>query len=364
MSKVEWKTLGDICQSITAPKKLKTNEYFTQGKYMVIDQGKNKIAGYTNDDKSLLPYGEYILYGDHTCEVKYVHNQFAQGADGLKILKIKTELCKYVYYALCRFNIESNEYKRHWLLAKEIVLPLPLLDVQRQIVSQLDTFTTLIAKLESELTLRQKQYEFYREKLLNFDGDEEVEWKTLGEIGTFVRGNGIKKSDFSEQGLNCIHYGQIYTSYEFSTEKAISKIPYSLYSKCKKASYGDIILATTSENIADVGKPLVWLGKEEVAVSTDAFIFHHNQLPKYIGYLFLTYNFFRYKHLRAYGTKVIRISGEDLASFLFPCIPLGRQQQIVSQLDTFEQLIAALKREIALRRKQYDYYREKLLTFE
>lgn len=262
-----------------------------------------------------------------------------------------------IAFGVTRFNLSKKEFGKIQIVVPDLV-------TQKKIANQLDTFTTLISRLESELELRQKQYEHYREELLNFEGDEEVEWKTLGDVGVFIRGNGIKKSDFSEEGYNCIHYGQIYTSYGFSTEDTISKIPYTLYSRSKKASYGDVILATTSENIEDVGKPLVWLGEEDAAVSTDAFIFNHNQLPKYIGHLFLTYSFFNYKKMKANGTKVIRISGEDLASYPFPCIPLDRQQQIVSQLDTFEQLISALKREIALRRKQYEYYREKLLTFD
>ncbi|MFY8000664.1 MAG: hypothetical protein ACOVSW_18875 [Candidatus Kapaibacteriota bacterium] len=91
----------------------------------------------------------------------------------------------------------------------------------------------------------------------------EVEWKTLGEIGVFVRGNGLQKSDFTETGVGCIHYGQIYTFYGDYATKTKSFVSPALATKLRKAQKGDLIFATTSENIEDVCTTLVWLGDEE-----------------------------------------------------------------------------------------------------
>ena len=79
---VEWKTLGEVCTTIIAPKKLDKKYYLPKGLYPIIDQGQKYIIAYTNDEEALLPSAEYVLFGDHTREIKYVDFAFAQGADG------------------------------------------------------------------------------------------------------------------------------------------------------------------------------------------------------------------------------------------------------------------------------------------
>lgn len=163
------------------------------------------------------------------------------------------------------------------------------------IVEILDTFTSSIENLKEQIAQRRKQYEYYRDQLLDLEGKEGVEMKTLGEIGEFVRGNGIQKSDFIEDGYSCIHYGQIHAKYGFSATETISKIDKSLYDRCKKAKKGDVVLATTSEDAEGVAKPFVWLGDEDAAISGDAFIYHHNQVGKFMGAQFLTRKFMQFK---------------------------------------------------------------------
>lgn len=165
---VEKKQLGEVCHTVTPPRKLQTSEYQEKGVFPVIDQGKDYITAYTSDTDCLLPDGEYLLYGDHTCIVKYFKGQFAQGADGLKILQSKEGLCKFIYYAVCAHNVTSTEYKRHWAQARELSIPLPPLSVRQSIVERLDKMESLIQNLQAERDLRQKQYEYYREKLLTF----------------------------------------------------------------------------------------------------------------------------------------------------------------------------------------------------
>lgn len=363
MENVIRKKLNDLIETITPPQKLKKDSYLTLGKYPIIDQGKNYLAGYTNDEKVLLPYGEYVLFGDHTLSVKYINGRFAQGADGLKILKSKENNTKYLYYALCEYNLRNTEYKRHWTQAKEIEIPLPPLAIQKKIVEILDTFTGMIDNLQKELEQRQKQFEHYRDQMLTFK-EGEVQMKPIKEIGKLVRGNGLQKKDFTEDGTGCIHYGQIYTRFGLSTSSTLTFVDSQLAAKLTKVSPGDLVIACTSENIEDVCKSVAWLGKEDVVTGGHACVFKHSENPKYIAYCFTTSAFFLQKRKYAYGAKVIDIKTEKLGEITLPVPSLEKQQEIVDKLDTFEALISNIKQEIELRQKQYEYYREKLLTFE
>lgn len=252
---------------------------------------------------------------------------------------------------------------------KNIKIPLPPLPVQEEIVRILDIFTELTTnlqtELDAELTARKKQYEYYRDKLLTF-GDE-VEWKTLGEVGTIERGNGLKKSDFKEKGVPCIHYGQLYTHYGTFADKTISFISEELGNKLKKVYKGDLIIAVTSENLEDVCKPLVWLGNEPVATGGHTAIYRHTQNPKYIAYYLQTHMFFKQKRKIAYGTKVTEVTPKKLENIKIPLPSLSEQKRIVSILDKFDALVndisIGLPAEIEARQKQYEYYREKLLQF-
>ena len=247
---------------------------------------------------------------------------------------------------------------------QDIPIPIPSLQEQKRIVGILDTFTSAIDNLKEQIAQRRKQYEYYRDQLLDLEGKEGVEMKTLGEIGEFVRGNGIQKSDFIEDGYSCIHYGQIHAKYGFSATETISKIDKSLYDRCKKAKKGDVVLATTSEDAEGVAKPFVWLGDEDAAISGDAFVYHHDQMGKFMGAQFLTRKFMQFKVKYATGAKVVRISGDNMAKFEVALPSLQEQQRIVTILDTFEASIQNLEAQLKQREKQYEYYRNKLLTFE
>ncbi|WP_434430264.1 hypothetical protein [Aeromonas veronii] len=112
-----------------------------------------------------------------------------------------------------------------------------------------------------------------------------VEWKELGDIGNFIRGNGMQKKDFVEVGFPAIHYGQLYTRYDLSAESTFTFVSEALASRLKKAKRNDLLLATTSENDDDVVKPLAWLG-DMVAISGDMMLFRHDQNAKYLAYFF------------------------------------------------------------------------------
>ncbi|MGM9717727.1 MAG: restriction endonuclease subunit S [Prevotella sp.] len=245
---------------------------------------------------------------------------------------------------------------------EDICIPNVNIKVQEEIVKILDSFTNLIDALNEELSLRQKQFEYYREKLLTFD--DKSYSKTINEIGTLYRGNGLQKKDFVEEGIGCIHYGQIYTKLGFSLSKPLTFVTEDTARPLTKVRKGDLVIACTSENIEDVCKSVVWEGDDEIVTGGHACVFRHNENPRYIGYYFQTHQFFLQKKQYAYGAKVIDIKTEKLGEILIP-IPSKREQNaIVEKLDAFESLISSLKEEIALRQKQYEYYREKLLTFE
>ena len=189
-----------------------------------------------------------------------------------------------------------------------------------------------------------------------------------GAICDFTRGNGLQKKDFTEDGFPVIHYGQIYTRYGFSTKTTISYTNQSIFDKLKKAQPNDIIMATTSENVEDVGKSVVWEGDGEIGISGDAYILHTSQNARFINYYLKSIHFQTQKEKKVTGTKVIRISSNDMQNFTIIIPSIENQSRIVSILDRFDNLVNSisngLPKEIALRQKQYEYFRDKLLSFD
>ena len=148
-----------------------------------------------------------------------------------------------------------------------------------------------------------------------------VEHKTLGEVGEFIRGSGIKKRDFIEQGYPCIHYGQIHTHYGISAAETISHISPEQATRLRKAQPGDLIIATTSEDDDAVGKATAWLGTTPVAVGGDSFIFRHSMNPKYVSYFFSSTAFSQQKQPHLTGAKVRRIAASPLSKIVIPTPP-------------------------------------------
>lgn len=198
----------------------------------------------------------------------------------------------------------------------------------------------------------------------------DVEWLSLGELGDFIRGNGLQKKDFVESGFPAIHYGQIYTRYGLSADKTFTYVLPELANKLRKAQKNDLLPATTSENDEDVVKPLAWLG-DNVAISGDMMLFRHEQNVKYLAYFFQSEIFQTQKMKYITGAKVRRVSSGDLSKIKIP-IPcsnnpeksLAIQSEIVRILDKFTALTAELTAELNMRKKQYNYYRDQLLSFK
>ncbi|MGX2030034.1 restriction endonuclease subunit S [Methylocaldum gracile] len=193
---------------------------------------------------------------------------------------------------------------------------------------------------------------------------EGVEFKAIGDFGDLVRGNGMPKSDFVESGVGCIHYGQIYTDYGIWTTETKSFISVEKAKKLAKVDPGDLVITNTSENIEDVCKAVAWLGDAQIVTGGHATVLKHSQDAKYLSYYLQTPRFFAEKKKHATGTKVIDVSAKSLAKIRIPIPPLEVQREIVKVLDTFTMLEAELEAELEARRRQYQYYRDALLSFD
>jgi len=249
-------------------------------------------------------------------------------------------------------------------IINDILIPIPSLSEQNRIVGILDTFTASIDNLKAQIAQRRKQYGYYRDQLLDLEGKDGKDIHCWGEFCEMEKGNGVQKVDFVDEGIGCIHYGQIYTHYgpyTYETNKYVSK---EVFDKAKKASKGDVIMTDTSENVEDICKSVAWLGDNDIAVSNHALIIRHNQNPKFISYSTQTSSFFIQKRKVVFGAKVSGIKPGHLAQIKIYLPSLQEQQRIVSILDTFESSIQNLEAQLKQREKQYEYYRNKLLTFE
>lgn len=371
--------LGEVCE-IKTGKGITQKDCSDAGEYPVYSGGKEPMGYYHkyNRDENTVTVSRVGAYAGY---VNFVFQKFYLNDKCFSVIPIQNNInSKYLFYKLKSIeqiiiNLQSGGGVPTINTKKvgNLEIPLPPIEVQNEIVRILDKFTQLEAELEAELDCRKRQYEFYRDQLLSFDKitppeRNNVVWKKLSEVGTLVRGNGLQKKDFTPNGVGCIHYGQIYTHYRTFATETITCCSEELAKKLRTSEYGDVVIATTSENVEDVCKAVAWLGKESIAISGDAYIYKHNQNPKYIAYIFQTGNFFDYKKRKANGTKVIRLSGDAIGKYEVPLPPIEEQNRIVAILDRFESLTTSLQHglpaEIAARRQQYEYYRDKLLDFK
>lgn len=173
-------------------RKIPKEEYLSNGKYIVIDQGQNNIAGYTNIDDGLFEDVPAIVFGDHTRIIKYVDEPFFLGADGVKLLKskIKDANYKYLYYVLRNARIPDTGYNRHFKWLKEINLEYKDAESQKNIVKTLDTVTNIIELYKVELS---KLDNLIRARFVEMFGDpvsNNKKWimNTFGEICSVRQG--------------------------------------------------------------------------------------------------------------------------------------------------------------------------------
>ena len=372
---VEFRKLGEVCEIKTGskPKLILENK----DTYEYINAGTTS-SGYTK---------EFNCEGDTITTpsrgqggigfIGYQKNKFWLGPLCYKISSVTSKvLNKYIYYALCsdknailKFKKEGGTPALNVADLNSIEIPLPPLEVQNEIVRILDTFTSHTAELQAELHARKEQYEYYRNKLLTFDeNDEEVKWMRMEEVGTFIRGKRFVRTDIVEKGIPCIHYGDMYTYYGLSANKTKGMLRSDLASKMRYAQKNDVVIVAAGENKDDIGVGLAWLGDEPAAVHDACFIFQSYMYPLFVSHYLRTDIY--HKQIRKYVSeaKICSISAKGLGNAVIPVPSFERQQSIASLLDKFESLVndltAGLPAEIAAVQEQYEYYRNKLLTFK
>lgn len=141
---------------------IKSTSYLRSGKYPVVDQGQEMVAGYYNDDDKVFNATPVIIFGDHTTVLKFINFNFVVGADGTKIIKTKGDDLKYVYYFLQRNRVESEGYKRHFNILRKIKIDLPCAKEQQKIA---DFLTVIDDKIEREET-KLEQSRLFKKSLL------------------------------------------------------------------------------------------------------------------------------------------------------------------------------------------------------
>ena len=190
-----------------------------------------------------------------------------------------------------------------------------------------------------------------------------VEYKTLGEIAIdMYRGSGITRKQISSTGTPCVRYGEIYTTYGRWFEKCVSYTDESAISNKKYFEHGDILFAITGESVDEIAKSTAYLGNHKCLAGGDTVILKHREDPKYLSYALSTMAAQRQKSKGRVKSKVVHSSVPEIGKIRIPLPPLPVQREIVRILDTFTGLTAELTAELTARKKQYEYYRELLLT--
>ena len=381
---IKYVPLGDVTQYEQPTKYLvKTKNYDDSYDTPVLTAGKTFILGYTDEVDGINKASGYpvIIFDDFTTANKWVDFDFKAKSSAMKMISSTDELkvmLKYVYYWLNTLPSEliEGDHKRQWIsnyCNKRIPIPCPenpkkSLEIQAEIVRILDTFTELTTELTAELTARKKQYNYYRDQLLNFE-EGEVEWKTLGEVGEFIRGKRFVKTDMISEGIPCIHYGEMYTHYGIWADKAKSFVSSELVEKKKlrTAENGDVVIVAAGETIEDIGMGTAWLSDEGVVIHDACFFYRSDLNPRYVAYFTRTHFFQSQIRKSVSSGKISAINAKGLSKVIIPIPSKEEQERIVSILDKFDILTASVvegyPREIELRQKQYNYYRDLLLNF-
>lgn len=395
---VEWKKLGEIMTIVRGASPRPITNYITNDA-----DGVNwiKIGDVASDAKYITSSNEKITK-EGAAKSRFLHSGDFILSNSMSfgrpyILKIDgcihdgwiamSDFEQYVSSGYLYEILNSNKVQDYWKMkannggtmtnlnsdiVRQTIIPIPSLSEQQRIVSILDTFTSSISNLKQQIEERRKQYNFLLDKLYYANKSElleatergEVCVKTLDEIGTFTRGRRFVRTDIVEEGVPCIHYGDMYTYYGVFAEKTPTFLTKEKAEKLRFAKKGDVVIVAAGENDIDIGVGVAWLGEEDVVVHDACFIFKHNMNPKYLSYFMRSMNYHLQIRMGVVDGKICSISAKELGRTLTPVPSLSEQSRIVSILDTFEQSIANLEEQLAMREKQYEYYREKLLRFE
>ncbi|WP_109147204.1 restriction endonuclease subunit S [Campylobacter concisus] len=374
---VEFRELGDVVDYTQPTDFIVVNtNYDDKFDIPVLTAGQSFILGYTNEAFGIYEASKTaaIIFDDFTTAFRWVDFDFKVKSSAIKILNNKNDdetNFKFVYYAMKCIKFEPINHERHWISKySKFKIPVPPMEVQREIVRILDSFTLLTAELTAELTARKKQYEFYRDFLLSFDEDQnEIKWDIIDNI--FIMKNGYTPSkankDFWENGTISWYRMEDIRENGRILSESIQKITPQAVKGGKLIPKNSIIVATTAT-----------IGEHALAIA-DSFLMNQRftsftireLLKDKLDIKFVFYYFFKICEWCKQNTNSSSFPSVDMAKLKkvkFPIPSLQTQQKVVDILDKFDTLVNSitegLPREIELRRKQYEHYRELLLNFK
>ncbi len=365
---VEWKRLGEVAKLQRGTSVTKKTSM--AGKYPVISGGQHPayyINQFNREGETITiagsgAYAGFVMYWN---EPIFVSDAFSIKTDETQLLP------HYAYYYLQNIQDSIHELKRGGgvphVYAKDVAcffIPIPPLRVQEKIVEVLDKFTELESTLKAELALRKTQYEYYRNKLLTFD--KEVEWIELGEIGDIRMCKRILKNQTSASGD--VPFYKIGT-FGKKADAYISRALFNEYkAKYNYPKFGDVLISTSGT----IGRVVLFDGNDAYFQDSNIVWIENDEARVLNKYLFYCYQIAEWEVTN--GGTITRLYNENLRATRIP-IPYGNdteqslseQARIVAILDKFDTLVNSLceglPREIELRHKQYEYYRDQLLTF-
>lgn len=371
---VEYRKLGEVLDYEQPTKYIvKDTGYDDSYQTPVLTAGQSFILGYTNEQNGIYEASKdnpTIIFDDFTCSFHWVDFSFKVKSSAMKMLRPingKRISFKYVYYAMACIGFIPIDHARHWISKYSLFeIPVPPLPIQEEIVRILDHFTELAAELQAELQARQEQYEYYRNRLLMFDA-ESVSWMKMSEIMDISRGASPRPISLyiteSAEGVNWIKIGDVSptSKYVTSTKEKITK------AGAKKSKYlqeGDFILS----NSMSFGRPYIL--KIDGCIH-DGWIslsnFDKSVTSDYLYHILRTNAVQRYWKQNAGKGTVSNLNADIVRNTVIPIPPISEQKRIVSILNKFETLVNDLSQglpaEIEAVQEQYEYYRNKLLTF-
>lgn len=384
MSKVEWKKLGEI-GDVCMCKRIMKNQTFDIGEvpfYKIGTFGGNADAFINKDlfleykSKFSFPQkGDILLSASGTIGRTVVYDgedAYFQDSNIVWISNDETRVTNaflYYCYQIVDWKIDGGTIKRLYNYnLKNTIIPVPSISEQNRIVGILDTFTASIDNLKEQITQRRKQYEYYRDQLLNLEGKEGVEMKSLGnlcEIKGRIGFRGYTREDQVEEGEGVISLSPGNIEDGKMVYNGCTYITWDKYNESPEIMTfnGDVLFCKTGSTVGKVA--MVDNLPCEATINPQLVVLKNISInSKFLKYSLGTFRIQSIvKRLAGVGS-VPNISQEKLGNLEILLPSLSEQQRIVSILDTFEESIQNLEAQLAQREKQYEYYRNKLLTFE
>lgn len=369
---VEFKKLGAILDYEQPTKYIvKSTDYNDLYPTPVLTAGQTFILGYTNETTGIYVATKdnpTIIFDDFTTSFHWVDFNFKIKSSAMKMLRPKVSdiSFKFIYYAMKCINYEPVDHSRHWISKySQFEIPLPPLDVQNEIVRILDTFTSHAAELQAELQARKEQYEYYRNKM--FDSRNASQKYKLSnvciEIGDGLHGTPLydEKGDYYFINGNNLVKGRI----TFNTQT--KKINSNEFQRIGLKFSTNVVFLSINGTIGNVAL----YNNEPIALGKSVAYFVVNPLllnVRFLYYYFLSKYAKIYFELNSTGSTIKNLGLKALRNMIIPIPSLSEQQRIVSILDKFEALVNDLTEgipaEVAAVQEQYEYYRNKLLTFK